>query len=419
MGFQGKPAARRRVGFAMAIFSLHHAAIGKATQARPHTAAAHVRYIARKSACSRLVGERMPVKAAAAQAWLRRQEDNDRKNARVCDKVLLALPRELDAEQRAALVRSFAEKVTAGKASWLAAFHERGQDRHNPHCHLVIRDRDPRTGKRACNMSERGSTDVLRALWEQHANAALQQAGHDERIDRRTLQAQGVKRRPTIHEGLSSREMIAKGRTIRSRPVNYRNGAGARSRERVVDYRRFDQGRSRPAYNRHIQETQADYWAAIDADRIARQRASEDRQRQEGSAVAKKEKGWLGRLDDASQRFLNDPDKKVKAGRDAPKVDVSEIGPDGAERWSKRRQTPEEQRQMGLAEAVYKKGVRPLAEKAGLVSGKDQPGKSGSFSHKLAQDRNAGKDAARQEQDKAQTLERWKRDREKDKERGR
>jgi hypothetical protein len=403
----------------MAIYSLHHAAIGKATQARPHTAAAHVRYIARKSACSRLIGARMPVKGASAQSWLRDQEDNDRKNARVCDKVLLALPRELDAEQRAALVRSFAENVTGGRASWLAAFHERGQDRHNPHCHLVIRDRDPETGKRVCNMSERGSTEMLRALWEEHANGALQQAGRGERIDRRTLREQGVKRRPTIHEGLSSREMLAKGRAVRSRPVNYRNGAGARSRERVVDYRRFDQGRSRPAYNRHIQETQADYWAAIDADRIARQWAAEDGTRREDKGMAKKEKGWLGRLDDASRNFLNDPDRKVKTGRDAPQVDVSEIGSDGAERWSKRRQTPKEQRQMGLGEAVYKKGIRPLAEKAGLVSGKEQPEKVGSFSQKLARDRNAGKNAGQQEREKAETRERWKRDREKDKERGR
>ncbi|WP_316199188.1 MobA/MobL family protein [Bradyrhizobium sp. SZCCHNS2002] len=391
----------------MAIYSLHHESIGKGTQDRPYTAAAHIRYIARRRACSLLIGERMPAKAAAAQSWLRQQEADDRKNARICDKILLALPRELNAQQRAALVRSFAEAVTKGRASWLAAFHDRGNDRHNPHCHLVIRDRDPVDGKRVSMMSERGSTERLRLLWEEHANRALSVAGRGERIDRRTLQAQGVERLPTIHEGLSSREMVAKGRRIRSRPVNVRNGPGARARERVVDYGRFDQGRSRPAYNSHLRETQSDYWAAIDADRIARQWATEDRQRTEGTAMAKKERGLLGRLEEASRNFLNDPDKKVKAGRDAPAVDVSETRPDGTERWSRRRQTPDEQRQMSLGEAIYKKGVRPLTEKAA------------SFSQKLAQDRNAAKDADRQQHDKAAMLERWKREREKDKERGR
>lgn len=263
----------------MAIYSLHHAPIGKATQARRYTAAAHIRYITRKSACTRLIGERMPVRSRQARAWLRNQEDSDRKNARVGDKVLLALPRELNARQQAELVRGFAEEVTVGKASWLAAFHDAGADAHNPHVHLFIRDRDPETGKRACGMSERGSTDRLRLLWERHANAALEKAGRPERIDRRTLAAQGIRRAPTIHEGLSAREMQARGRRIRSKPLNYRNGPGARSRERVVDYRRFDRGRSRPAYNRHVRETHADYWAAIDTDRIVRAWQEEDRQR--------------------------------------------------------------------------------------------------------------------------------------------
>jgi hypothetical protein len=138
-------------------------------------------------------------------------------------------------------------------------------------------------------------TEHLRVLWEQHANAALATAGREERIDRRTLQPQGVKRLPTIHEGLSSREVTAKGRRIRSRPVNVRNGPGARARERVVDYGRFDQGRSRPAYNRHIRETHADYWVAIDADRIARQWAAEQARRTGGRRWRRKSAAcWAG-----------------------------------------------------------------------------------------------------------------------------
>lgn len=274
----------------MAIYSLNHSAIGKATQARVHTASAHIRYVARRKACVRLMAARMPTTSAKAQAWFRAQEDDDRKNARVCDKVLLALPRELDADQRAELVREFAERATEGRASWLAAFHEKGKDKHNPHCHLVIRDRDPETGKRVCNMSERGSTERLRELWEQHANLALERAGRAERIDRRTLKAQGIERRPMIHEGLSAREMRTRGKPTRSRARHFRNGVGAKSDERVVDYRLIDQGRSRPAYNESIRETEAEYWAALDRDAVVRGWEAEDAQIAVEKASAKSDK---------------------------------------------------------------------------------------------------------------------------------
>jgi hypothetical protein len=275
MGFVPKPAQFSTSGV-VAIYSLHHAAIGKSTQARPHTAAAHIRYITRKSACTRVLSGRMPTQSVRARSWIRRQEDADRSNARVVDKVLLALPRELNPAQRAALVREFAEQVTAGRASWLAAFHDQGNDRDNPHVHLIVRDRDPETGKRVCAMSERGSTERLRELWERHANEALESAGRSERIDRRTLAAQGIRRQPTIHEGLSAREMEIHNRRIRSKTVEYRNGTGARSTSRKVDYSRFDKGRSRPAYNRSIRQSHAEYWAALDTDEIVRSWEAED-----------------------------------------------------------------------------------------------------------------------------------------------
>jgi len=254
----------------MAIYSLHHSSIGKSTQDEPYTASAHIRYITRARALSRVEGERMPTDAAEAMDFLKKAEDSSRKNARVIDKVMIALPKELDAEQRAALVRSFAEAVTKGKASWLAAFHDKGKDAQNPHCHLVIRDRNPRTGKRVIGMSEAGSTKLLRELWEEHANAALAEAKLDIRIDRRTLEEQGVRRKPTIHEGVRARRMSKEGRTPPSRRRSYRNQPRSRSRTRVVDYRKLDKGLSRTAYNKRIRMeagSERDHWAAIDADR--------------------------------------------------------------------------------------------------------------------------------------------------------
>lgn len=255
----------------MAIYSLHHQPIGKSTQARPHTSAAHVRYITRPSAASRIEARRMPETPGRAVAYMREVEDADRKNARVSDKLMLALPRELDDEQRAQLVRDFAEDATQGRAPWLAAFHDQGKDTLNPHAHLVIRDRDPATGRRVAGLSEKGSTERLRTLWETHTNRALERAGRPERIDRRTLEAQGITREPTVHEGPKAQQMERRGAKPKSQMRRYRNRAGSRLPYRDIDYRKIDGGRSRPGYNRQVgqREVPVDYWEAVDADNLA------------------------------------------------------------------------------------------------------------------------------------------------------
>lgn len=249
----------------MAIYSLHHSHIGKATQERPQTAAAHLRYITRESAAGAIVSERMPAKPKEAQAWISAAENSDRKNGRVLDKLMLALPRELTDEQRLALIRRFAERVTEGRASWLAAVHDRNKDEQNPHCHLVLRDRDAATGKRVFQTSEKGSTERLRSLWEEAANEALAEAGQDVRIDRRTLEAQGIIREPTIHEGPKSREMDKRGARHQSQARVQRNAPGSRRPSRTVHYPNIDRGLSRPEFNRRLApQRENELWAEVD-----------------------------------------------------------------------------------------------------------------------------------------------------------
>jgi hypothetical protein len=272
----------------VAIYSLHHSTVGKSTQAEPFTASAHIAYITRARACTKVLGARMPEGATEAQQWLAKEELADRKNARVIDKVMLALPKELGKEQRAALVEAFAERITQGKASWLGAIHDRGKDGANPHCHLVIRDRDVTTGKAVARLSagprdrkkaglEPNSTEYLRKTWEECANLALGKAERPERIDRRSLKARGLEREPTIHEGVRARQMVKEGNRPQSKPVNARNSVLARTKQRVVNYSAIDGGKSRVEHNRVLRrrmlaaqakENQKDHWAAIDADRM-------------------------------------------------------------------------------------------------------------------------------------------------------
>jgi len=184
----------------VAIYSLHLRSIGKTTHA-PRTAGAHLRYITRPEARAALLAGRMPTERHAARRWLDREERRDRQNARVIDKLTVALPRELDPLQRRGLVMAFAERVTQGRASWFAAIHQSGRDTHNPHAHIVIRDRDPETGKRVALLSEKGACRKIRLLWEQAVNAALEAQGSAQRVTRLSYAVRGIEAPPQRHRG--------------------------------------------------------------------------------------------------------------------------------------------------------------------------------------------------------------------------
>ena len=186
----------------MAIYSLHVGRVGRSTHAAG-TAAAHARYILRQSAASDVLSEHMPIGRKEVQSWLNAQEKADRKNARVIEKIMVALPRELHPLQRGRLVREYCNRITKGRAPWLAAIHDKGKDANNPHAHIIIRDRDIYTGKRVAQLSEKGSCERLRALWETVANEALSRASQSVRIDRRSLKAQGKTRAPGRHRGVT------------------------------------------------------------------------------------------------------------------------------------------------------------------------------------------------------------------------
>ncbi|NJN46003.1 MAG: MobA/MobL family protein [Candidatus Competibacteraceae bacterium] len=229
----------------MAIYHCNHSHIGKTTQSQPGTAGAHIRYITRQSAEATLVAEHIPTQRNAARAWLDRHEAVSRKNARVCDKIEVALPRELNEEQRATLVRDFCQQLGDQQTPFFAAIHQRGADQHNPHAHIVLVDKSVEHGKRVLQTTERGSTDKIRALWEHTCNAHLELNGHEQRIDRRTLQEQGIEQTPQIHVGPRAQFIDA---TLNKPTSQIRTD----HRGREIRYPDIDQGRTRREFNEHI-----------------------------------------------------------------------------------------------------------------------------------------------------------------------
>ncbi len=243
----------------MAIYSLHHSHVGRRTQAQPGTAGAHVRYITRAGAARLVMGEHMPTGRDQARAWIDEQEMTGRKDGRVIDKLMVALPRELDGQQRAELVREFVAAIGGGRVSWLAAVHDRGEDEHNPHAHIILRDKDHETGKRVFGTSGRGSTDRLREIWETVANRVLEREGQEARIDRRSLADQALAREPGIHVGPNVLAMEERGLRPESLAQDHTTSRG---NERVIDWPTIDQGRTRADRQREIEAMNRDREAA-------------------------------------------------------------------------------------------------------------------------------------------------------------
>ncbi|MGO3933075.1 MobA/MobL family protein [Rhodopseudomonas pseudopalustris] len=228
----------------MAIFSLNHSFIGRSKHP-PRAASFYARYISRPEACTQLTGERMPTERQELMAWLDEQEQGDRKNARVIDKVIVALPIELSHEDNAKLLHDFCDRMTEGRASWVAAIHDGPGDADNPHAHIIFRDRDPDTDKRVMLTTEKGSTGRLREGWEQEVNIALERAGLDISVDRRSLEEQGIDREPQIHVGAAAMELARQNYEFESNQKEVTRIISGEPTTVTINYPAIDQGRTR------------------------------------------------------------------------------------------------------------------------------------------------------------------------------
>ena len=245
----------------MAIFSMSMESVGRSTHAAG-TAAAHLRYISRTGAATYIEARHMPNNPRAACRWMNALERRARKNARLCTKIHIALPRELSHQQRIELMHHLAMLVTGDRVPYFFAIHDKGDDRHNPHAHLVIIDRDIKTDKRVILLSDSprdrakaglvpNGVEWFREIWQDCANRALERAGVEARIDRRSLAAQGIDRIPTIHIGPRAYHIDRNVGPPKSKVVP---SPTPRHPHRVIDYPMIDAGRTRLQRNTEIIE---------------------------------------------------------------------------------------------------------------------------------------------------------------------
>jgi ATP-dependent exoDNAse (exonuclease V) alpha subunit len=153
-----------------------------------------------------------------ANLWNTAEAAETRKNARVAREYLVAVPEELTHPQRVDVVRGFAQELAerygfAVDVAVHAPRNFRGSDPRNFHAHLLATTREVSLeglGRKTTldfsdeNRRMLGLGPAVRELfyvrqrWAEVANVALESAHVDERIDHRSLAAQGITREPKL-----------------------------------------------------------------------------------------------------------------------------------------------------------------------------------------------------------------------------
>jgi hypothetical protein len=163
----------------------------------------------------------MPKFADDPQQYWEAADTYERANGRLFREIEFSLPVELTLNQQKELVRDFAEHVTSSeKLPHTFAIHD-GKGK-NPHCHLIVSERKndgierpaeryfkrhnaKEPGKGGARKSEslvpKSWLQETRQAWSEHANKALENAGHSARINHRSLKDQSIDRLPGIHKG--------------------------------------------------------------------------------------------------------------------------------------------------------------------------------------------------------------------------
>ncbi len=149
--------------------------------------------------------------------WNKVEAKETRANAQTARELTMALPHEINDEQRLDLVRGFLNEECVSKgmvADFVLHLPDGEGDERNHHAHamLTMREIDPDGfTRKAREWNSRTQLEHWRIAWQDHVNKALERAGRPERVDHRTLEDQGLKQEPTLHEGPEVTAMTREG----------------------------------------------------------------------------------------------------------------------------------------------------------------------------------------------------------------
>jgi ATP-dependent exoDNAse (exonuclease V) alpha subunit len=136
--------------------------------------------------------------------WNTVEHTEKRKDAQLAREIEISLPRELSHEQRAELVRAFVKEqfVNRGMIADIAMHCPKASDgKDQPHAHIMLTLRPLKPdnsgfGNKERAWNEHALLENWREQWATAVNQALANADSGERVDHRTLNAQGIPREP-------------------------------------------------------------------------------------------------------------------------------------------------------------------------------------------------------------------------------
>jgi hypothetical protein len=148
-----------------------------------------------------------------------------RKDSQLAREFIASLPRCLNREQQIELVRGWCDSEFTSKGLVVDLAVHKSKNGLNPHAHILCPLRPisengfgkkPDTagkfnGRGAAGLAAKAELDNWRASWEKHVNAALEKAGREERVDRRSLKDRGIERIPEPKIGVAATAMKRRG----------------------------------------------------------------------------------------------------------------------------------------------------------------------------------------------------------------
>ena len=166
--------------------------------------------------------------------WNSAEKAETQWNSQLARKIIIALPREIPADQYAELVRNYCNEQFVSKGMCCDfAVHDKGDG--NPHTHIMLTmraidengkwlpkcrkvyDLDEHSNRIGSHREDivdwnkKENAEIWRHAWEEKVNDYLIRNNRPERIDMRSYERQGIDLVPTVHLGSAASEMERRG----------------------------------------------------------------------------------------------------------------------------------------------------------------------------------------------------------------
>ena len=183
-----------------------------------------------------------------SKLWNAVEAAEKRKDSQLAREIMVALPNELNEQQRLQLVRDYITEqfVSKGMIADIAihAPNKQGDDR-NYHAHILLTMRQITPegfGNKVRAWNAKANLYQWREQWQHHTNRMLKQAGFECQIDGRSHANKGLDKEPLLHLGVHATALERKGIATdlgnENRAIEYRNAQREKLRHELAEVNR-------------------------------------------------------------------------------------------------------------------------------------------------------------------------------------